>query len=80
MKEILGISGKNIEIMSERQLGVVLYDFVLKEQRQAINDNVEETLRRQHMRLIKKNRGEDKDEQEVGPTFIVSTNPVVPEV
>ena len=80
MKEILGISGKNIEIMSERQLGVVLYDFVLKEQRQAINDNVEETLRSQHMRLIKKNRGEDKDDQEVGPTFIISTNPVVPEV
>ena len=39
--------------MSERQLGVVLDDFALKEQRQTINDNVGETLRRQHKRLIK---------------------------
>ena len=35
MKENLNISGKKLEIMSERQLGVALDDFVLKEQRQA---------------------------------------------
>ena len=46
MKENFEISGKKLDIMSKRQLGVVLYDFVLKEKRQAINDNVEETLRR----------------------------------
>ena len=48
MKENLEISGKKLEIMSESQIGVALDDFVLKEQRQAINDNAEETLRRQH--------------------------------
>ena len=54
MKENLEISDKKLEIMSKRQLGAALDDFVLKEQRQAINDNVEDTLRKQHKRLIKK--------------------------
>ena len=63
MKENLEISGKKLEIMSEIQLGGALDDFMLKEQRQAINDNVEETLIRQKKRLIKRKRGEDNDEQ-----------------
>ena len=33
MKENLEISGKKLEIMSESRIGVVLDDFVLKEQR-----------------------------------------------
>ena len=45
---------------------------MLKEQRQAINENVEETLRRQHKRLIKRKRGKDKDDQEGGPTFMIT--------
>ena len=53
IKENLEISGKKLEIMSERQLGAALDDFVLKEQRQAINEAVEEMLRRQQKRLIK---------------------------
>ena len=36
IKENLDISGKKLEIKSERQLGLVLDDFVLKEQSQAI--------------------------------------------
>ena len=36
IKEKIDISGKKLEIMIERQLGVVLDDFMLKEQSQAI--------------------------------------------
>ena len=71
------IFGKNLEIMSERKLGASLYDFVLKEQRQTINENVEEKLIRQHLRLIKSKRGEDKDAWEVGPTFMITTSAAV---
>ena len=39
MKENPGITDKKLEIMSERQLGLALDDFVLKYQRQAINEN-----------------------------------------
>ena len=63
MKENLDISGKNIEITIKRQLVVALDDFVLKEQRQDINENVEETLGMQHKRLKKSKRGKDKDDQ-----------------
>ena len=66
--------------MSERQIGVALDNFVLKYQRQAINENVEETLISQHKRLIKRNRGEDKYGQEGGPAFIITTAVVVREV
>ena len=45
---------KKLEIMSKRQLGVALDDFVLKEQMQAVNENIEETLRRQQKRLKKR--------------------------
>ena len=44
----------------------------MKYQRQVINEKVEETLRRQHKRLIKRKRDEDKDDQEVGPTFMIT--------
>ena len=54
IKENLKISGKKLEIMSERQLGVALDDFVLKDNRRAINDDVEETLISNNKRLIKK--------------------------
>ena len=80
MKENLEISGKKLEIMSEIQLGGALDDFMLKEQRQAINDNVEETLIRQNKRLIKRKRGEDNDEQEGGLTFMITTTASVQEV
>ena len=53
IKENLEISGKKLEIMSERQPGAALDDFVLKEQRQAINEAAEEMSRRQQKRLIK---------------------------
>ena len=49
--------------MRKRQLGLVLYDFVLKEQIHAINKNVEETLIRRNQRLIKRKRGGDNGEQ-----------------
>ena len=49
--------------MSKRQLGLVLYDFVLKEQIQAINNNVKETLIRKNKRLLKMKRGGDNVEQ-----------------
>ena len=64
MKENLEISGKKLDIVSESQLGVALDNFGLKDQRQGINDNVKEALRRKHKRLIKRNRGEYKDKQE----------------
>ena len=56
-------TGKKLQIMSEMQLGLVLDDFVLKEQRKDINDNAEEPLRRHHKRLIKMKRGKDMDYQ-----------------
>ena len=61
MKENLNISCKELYIMSERQLGAELDDFVLKDQRQAINDNAEEKLISKHNRLIKRKIGEDKE-------------------
>ena len=69
MKENLEISVKKLEIMSKRQIGVPLDDFVLKAQRKAINDNIEEAMRRQCKRLIKRNRGEDNNEQDGRLTF-----------
>ena len=72
MKENLEISGKKLEIMSERQLGVALDDLVLKKQRQAINENVGENLKKKNKRPIKRNVCEDKDEQEVRPTFMIT--------
>ena len=80
MKENFEISGKKLDIMSKRQLGVVLYDFVLKEQRQAINENVEEKLISQHKRLMKRKIVEYKDDQEGGPTFMITTAAAVREV
>ena len=72
IKENLEISGKKLEIMSERQLGVALDDLVLKKQRQAINENVGENLKKNNKRPIKRNVCEDKDEQEVRPTFMIT--------
>ena len=46
MKENPKISGKKLEIMSKRQLGLALDNFVLKYQMQAINGNFKETLKR----------------------------------
>ena len=80
MKENLGISVKKVEIMSDRQLGVALDYFVLKEQRQAINENVEETLISHNKKLIKRSRGKDKDEQEGGLTFMINTAAAVQEM
>ena len=37
-------------------------------------------MRKQHKGLIKKKRGEDKDEQEGGPTFMIATAADVREV
>ena len=62
------------------QIGVALDYFVLKEQMQAINENFEEPLRRQHKRMIKKKKVEDKDEQEGGPTFMITTAATAQEV
>ena len=42
MKENLEISGKKLEIMSESRIGVALDDFMLKDQRQVIKENVED--------------------------------------
>ena len=66
--------------MSKRQIGVTLYDFMLKLQSQAINKNAEETSRMQYKRLIKRKRGKDKDGQEGGPTFMNTTSATVQEV
>ena len=63
--------------MSERQLGVALDYFVLKEQRQAINENFEEMPRRQNKRITKRKICEDKDDQEVGPKFIIINDSAV---
>ena len=80
MKDNLEISGKKLKIMSERQLGVVLDDFVLKYKRQSINENVEEMLIRYNKRLIERNIGKYKDDQEGGPTFMITTAAAVWEV
>ena len=56
---------------------MALDDFLLREQRQDINENFKETLRRQHKRLVKRKRGEDKDEQEGGTTFMIITTAAV---
>ena len=63
--------------MSEIQIVVALDDVVMKKQRKAINENVEETLRMQHTRLIKSNIDEDKDDQEGGPNFMITTDAAV---
>ena len=47
---------------------------------QAINENIEETLIRQHKRLIKRKRGKYKDEKEGRPTFMITTSACVWEV
>ena len=74
------MSSKKLEIISKRQIGVALDYFVLKQQRQAINENFEETLRNQHKRLTKNKRGKDNDEQEGGPTFMINASAAVQEV
>ena len=66
--------------MSERQLGVTLDDFVLKDQGQNINENVKKTLISQHKRPIKSKRGKDKDNQDVGLTFMITTAAAVRKV
>ena len=66
-------TGKKLQITSEMQLGLVIDDFVLKEQRKAVNENAKGGLIRQHTMLIKRKRGKYKDEQEVGPTVMITT-------
>ena len=80
MKENLEISSNKLEVMIKRKLGVVLDSFVLKEQKQDINKNAKEMLRRQHKRLIKMKRDKYKDDQEVGTTFMITTAAAVREV
>ena len=80
VKENSEISGKKLESMSKSQLGVVLDDFVLKDQRQAINKNFKVTWRRQHKRQIRRKRGKYKDDQEGRPTFIINNAAAVREV
>ena len=41
IKKNLEISGKKLEVISERQQEVALYHFLLKDQGYAINENVE---------------------------------------
>ena len=62
MKENLDISGKKLEIMNERQIGVALDNFMLKDQRHSIDKNFKETFRRHNKRLIKREIGKDKYE------------------
>ena len=52
----------------------------MKVQRQAFNEIVEDTLRRQNKRLIKRKRVKDKDNQEGGTTFMITTDSTVQEV
>ena len=80
MKENLDISGKKLVIMSESQAVVELDYLVLKEQRQAIIDNVEGTLIRQNNMIKKRKGGEDKEEQEGRLTFMITTSTAVQEV
>ena len=53
---------------------------MLKDQRQAINENFEETLIRQYKRLIRRNIRKDKGEQEGGPAFMITATAAVQEV
>ena len=53
---------------------------MLKEKRQDINENGKKKLRSQNNRLIKGKRGNDKDEHEGGPTFMITTSADVWEV
>ena len=80
IKDNLEISGMKLEIISERHLGVALDDFVLKEKRQDINKAVKETLISQQKRSIKFKRVRDKEEQENGPNFMITTAAAVQEV
>ena len=52
---------------------MALDDFALKEQMQSINDNVKKTLGRQNKRLVKSKKNKDKDGQEGGTTFMITT-------
>ena len=76
IKENLGISGKKQQ--KAARSGVIW--FVLKEQRQDINEDVKEMLRRHHERLIKRKRGKDKYNQEGGTTFTITTTAAVQEL
>ena len=80
IKDNLEISGMKLEIISERHLGVALDDFVLKEKRQDINKAVKETLISQQKRSIKFKRVRDKEEQENGTNFMITTAAAVQEV
>ena len=80
IKDNLDIFGKKREIMSKRQLGVALDNFMLKEQRHAINDTTNETFIRQQKSMIKSKRGKDKEDQEDRPTFMTTTDATVQEV
>ena len=80
IKDNLEISGMKLEIISEKHLGVALDDFVLKEKRQDINKAVKETLISQQKRSIKFKRVRDKEEQENGPNFMITTAAAVQEV
>ena len=66
--------------MIKRNLGVVLDNFVLKDQRQDINDNSKEIMIKQQTRLIKSKRGKDKEEKEGRSTFMITTAATVQEV
>ena len=80
IKDNLEISGMKLEIISEKHLGVALDDFVLKEKRQDINKAVKETLISQQKRSIKFKRVRDKEEQENGTNFMITTAAAVQEV
>ena len=66
--------------MIESQLGVVLDDFMLKEKRQEFNETSKEMLRSQQKRLIKGNRGKDKEEKEGRPNVMITAAATVREV
>ena len=66
--------------MIESQLGVVLDYFMLKEKRQEFNETSKEMLRSQQKRLIKGNRGKDKEEKEGRPNVMITAAATVREV
>eukprot|EP00957_Ditylum_brightwellii_P062837 4767791-Ditylum_brightwellii.AAC.1 len=71
IQDNLEMADKKLEILDEKRLGFALDEFVTKEQRQAFNDNVAETLVRQQKALILSgNRDydevENSDEEENG--------------
>ena len=66
--------------MIESQLGVVLDYFMLKEKRQEFNETSKEMLRSQQKRLIKGNRGKDKEEKEGRPNVMITGAATVREV